>query len=101
MKKIVEGKSYNTETAEDVASFGNGLGRGDFSSYDETLYRTKKGAWFLAGEGGPMTKYSRPCSNMTSGGSDIFVLTPSEAQKWLENHDETDAIAKHFTVEEA
>lgn len=98
MKKIINGKRYNTETAIEIASYGNSLGPGDFRHYDESLYKTKSGNWFLSGEGGPMTKYSQPCGDMTGGGSDIIPLTPAEAQEWLEMHDETDALEEHFAA---
>lgn len=103
MKKIIGGKRYNTETAEEIASFGNGLGTRDFRNYDETLYKTKNGNWFLAGEGGPMTKYAEPCGDMMCGGSDIIPLGPDEALAWLESHNEADAIDTHFAdkIEEA
>jgi len=96
MKKIINGKSYNTDTAEIIASFENGLGSRDFRNYSEELYKTKKGNYFLAGEGGAMTKYSRPVGNMTDGGSDIFVLSKTEAIEWLERHGETEALEKYF-----
>jgi hypothetical protein len=101
MKKIVNRKCYDTEKAEEIASYGNNFGGGDFRDMDEALYRTKKGSWFLAGEGGPMTKYSKPCGNMTQGGKDIFVLTNEEAREWLEEHGETEALEEHFAIEEA
>lgn len=103
MKKVVNGKVYNTDTAEEVANYSNGLGGRDFRNVDESLYKTKKGAWFLAGEGGPMTKYARACGNMTGGGDDIIPMSAEEALEWLEHHDETEAIEEHFadSIEEA
>jgi hypothetical protein len=96
MKKIIEGKIYNTETATKVASYDNDLPTNDFKNYSESLYRTNKGAWFLAGEGGPMTPYSRYNGNTTSGGRDIIPLEKGEALAWLASHDETDAIEEYF-----
>lgn len=55
MKKVINGKVYNTETAEEVASYSFSNSN-DFRYIREKLYRTKKGNWFLYGEGGPMTK---------------------------------------------
>ena len=51
MKKVINGKIYNTETATLIHQWDNGR-RGDFSSCEEDLYRTKKGAFFIHGEGG-------------------------------------------------
>lgn len=103
MKRVINGKIYNTSTATEVASFSNGFYGNDFRNMEETLYKTKKGAWFLAGEGGPMSKYSQPCGNMTGGGKGMEVLTADEALEWLEEKEETAAIEEHFKgrIEEA
>lgn len=102
MKKIVDGKRYDTETAEEIAYYSNDLYTTDFGWYEETLYRTKNGNWFIAGEGGAMTGYSRPCGNNGScGGSDIRPLTNNEAKEWLEGNDEIEALETHFTIVDA
>ena len=99
MKKIINGKRYNTETANYVASYDNGLSCSDFRNYSEILYRTKKGTFFLSGEGGPMSHYSRPCGDMTSGGSDLVVLDHDEAREWLERHDFVKELEEYFADE--
>jgi hypothetical protein len=102
-KKVINGKVYNTETATRVASYDNGLSHRDFGFCEEDLYKTKKGAWFLHGEGGAMSRWSRPVeSNGRCGGSGIEVLTQAEALAWCEEHGvDADVIAEHFQVEEA
>lgn len=103
MKQIINGKTYNTDTALEVGYYWNGLGDSDFSNISEKLYKTPRGAWFLVGVGGAMTKYSCPCGNLTGGGGGIFPLTRAEALKWMETHGETEAIEMHFAdvIEEA
>lgn len=96
MKRIIEGKVYNTETAEQVAYWDNGYYGNDFKRCEEGLYRTERGAWFLAGEGGPMSKYARPSGNMTSGGEGLEPISEKEAQDWLESHDFTDELEQYF-----
>jgi hypothetical protein len=97
MLKIIEGKRYNTETAAEIAKWSNGYGSSDFKYCWERLYRTPKGAWFLYGEGGAMSKYAEPCGNNgRCGGSNVTVLSPDEAQAWLEAHDEAEALEAHF-----
>lgn len=87
MKQIISGKMYNTETAELLGEYTNGLSYSDFHHFDEALYRTKKGAFFLAGHGGALTKYSQPCGdNGTCGGDGIFPLSEAEAREWMEQH---------------
>ena len=102
MKKVIDGLVYNTETAEEIASYSY-LGNSDFRHVDETLYKTKKGKYFLAGSGGPMSKYAVPVGNSGYGGGEgIIPLTVEEAREWCEKHDiDTDVIIQEFTIEEA
>lgn len=101
MKKVINGKSYNTETADKVASWSNDYSTSDFNWCEESLYKTKKGQWFIAGEGGAMSKYSKPCSNNSQcGGDGLELLTPDEAKSWLEDRDEIDILEAHFAIEE-
>ena len=94
--KVVNGKRYDTKTAENIAGAGNNLSCSDFRHYYELLYKTKKGAFFLEGGGGPLSRYSQPCGDGTSGGEDLIPLTRQEALEWCEKNNETDAIAEHF-----
>lgn len=103
MKKVINGKLYNTETVERIAAWDNGLSNRDFGSCEEALYVTGKGAYFVAGEGGPLSRYARHIgSNETRGGEGLEVLTQAEALTWCEEHCvRADTIAKFFTVVEA
>ena len=86
MRKVINGKLYNTETAECLGNYCFGH-RGDFRRIDESLYRTKKGVFFLCGEGGPLTKYKVQVDNNSwCGGSSIILLTEEEAKEWVEDH---------------
>jgi hypothetical protein len=96
LKRIINGKIYNTETADCIATWHNGHHGGDFNRCEESLYRTKKGAWFIAGEGGPLSKYARPVGNMTSGGDGLEPITAKEAQQWLEEKDYTEQLEAYF-----
>jgi len=97
MKQIIDGKTYNTDTADCIGNYSNGLGQSDFNNIDEDLYITKKGAFFLYGDGGAMTKYSEPCGNMTREGSGIIPLSEMEALSWMENNGDIEDIEKHFS----
>ena len=101
MKQIVNGKRYNTETAIEIASVWNGCSRTDFRFMREALYRTAGGAWFLAGEGGALTKYAESLEGgrFRCGGEDIVPLTSGEAMKWLENNRKTEALETYFAKE--
>ena len=97
MKKIINYKMYNTETATMVASYTNGYGFSDFHYIGEELYRKKTGEYFLYGRGGAMTMYGECCgSNSWSGGSAIFPLTVDEAQEWVMEHCDADTYISLF-----
>ena len=101
MKKVIDGKTYNTETATEIGNYSY-LYNGDFHYIDETLYVTGKGTFFLAGEGGAASKYSTDLGNNSSGsGYGMEVLTTGEALQWCEDHDiDADTIAEYFDIEE-
>lgn len=85
MKKIIQGKTYNTKTAERLASYTNGRSYSDFSFLRESLYRTRRGQFFLAGSGGAMTKYATACPGGSyCEGDDIILLSKADARKWTE-----------------
>lgn len=87
MRKIINGKAYDTSTATKLAVHDNGLLPNDFDYTEETLFRKKTGEFFLYGEGGARTKYGKesgPSSRI--GGAEIIPMTMDEAKKWVENH---------------
>ena len=104
MKRIIDGKRYDTETADHIAQASASCPVNDFNHWEENLYRTKSGRFFLVGEGGPMTGYARSCGqNQWTGGSDLQPLTDDEARSWLERHKHTEALEEFFAdlIEEA
>ena len=72
MKKSINRKVYNTETAEQVnqKTFGS---FGDPAGYEEILYKTRKGDYFIYGVGGPDSKYPE---------ADIVAVTKEEAEQF-------------------
>ncbi len=105
MKKIINGKVYDTDTAKEQGSWGNGGTWRDFNHMEETLYRKKTGEFFLHGEGGPMTKYAQPAGqNSWSGGDRIMPMSYAEAREWAEEHleaEEYEAIFGAVTEDES
>lgn len=96
MKQIINGKMYNTETAECLASYWNGLSERDFKHCSEELYRKKNGEFFLFGEGGPLSKYAMPDGNGFCGGQKIIPLSEAEAREWAEDHITADEYIEIF-----
>ena len=72
MKKIIAKKTYNTDTAALIGhiTFGE---FGDAAGYEEMLYQTKKGDFFIYGLGGAESKYPEET---------IKALTEAEAKAW-------------------
>lgn len=97
MIKIINGKKYNTQTAENLGEYWNGLSVRDFGHCTETLYKKRTGEFFLHGEGGPMTKYKKTIGmNEWSGGEKIIPLTFEEAREWAETHLDAEEYEKIF-----
>lgn len=101
MKKIINGKKYDTNTAELVAQWENDYPQNDFNYCSEDLYKTTNGRWFTCGEGGPMSAYAESSGNSTTGGEGLRPLTDEEARQWLEDHNCPDELEEHFSVEDA
>lgn len=86
MKKVINKKLYNTETAERLGKYEPNPNHSEFW-FCETLYRTKSGNFFLHGDGNSASKYSRSCGqNEWCGDERILPLTYDEAQEWAEKH---------------
>ena len=95
MKKIINGKKYDTDTAKFLLEWGNG--HTGFSYCHEELYRKKAGEYFLYGSGGAMSKYARSCGdNCQAGGSEIVPLTEAKAREWVEKHADADEYEEIF-----
>lgn len=98
MKKIIDGKRYDTDTAECIGwdSWGT---PGDFKHWSEELYQKRTGEFFLYGEGGAMSKYAETIGqNEWSGGEKIMPLDYESAREWAEEHLDADEYEKIFEV---
>lgn len=96
MKKIINGKMYNTETAKCVGAWHNGHYTTDIYYVSEDLYQKNNGEFFLYGEGGPMSRYSKRSGENWGGGEDIIPLSYKEAQEWAEKRLDADDYEKIF-----
>lgn len=87
MKKVINGKLYNTDTAECIAVFDNGLVDDTIHFIVEELYRKRTGEFFICGHGGAATVYAEQRGYDGWVGSEkIIPLTYEAAQKWAEEH---------------
>lgn len=101
MKKIINNKLYDTETAREI-DYYQYSSSSDFYYVYEALYKKRTGEYFLYGEGGAMSKYSVSCGNRQySGSSEIIPLSKEEAKEWaVENMDADDFMEEFGEVEE-
>lgn len=96
MKKIINGKLYDTTTAQLVGSWDNNMG-GTFDYAAESLYRKRTGEFFLHGKGGARSRYATHCGNDSWGsGEAIIPLRWEAARQWAEEHLEADEYQAAF-----
>lgn len=86
MKRKINGRTYNTDTAEAIYWYSGQPGGGDI--VNEVLYKTKKGEYFLSGEGGYFSEYG--------GRSIIKPLTLAQAKVWGERRMPQKDYAEEF-----
>lgn len=100
MKKVINGKMYNTETADLLATWDNGRW-GNFDVLEEKLFRKRNGEFFLYGYGGPKSVYAQPDGDRSvSSGHEIILLSDKEAREWAEEHLNGDKYEEIFGIVE-
>lgn len=96
MKKTINGKLYNTETARLVGTWEIRGKEDDPRNIKERLYQKKTGEYFLYGEGGAKSRYRRSSGdNCWTYGYQIIPLTYESAERWAKEHldsEESEAI---------
>lgn len=96
MRKTINGKKYDTETATLLGERTHSNPR-DFNYIHEELYQKRTGEYFLFGEGGAATKYRTWLdSNSWTGGEKITPITEQEAREWVEEYLEADDYERIF-----
>lgn len=83
--KIIGGLHSSTLTATEICNFESSNGSGDFRYEDTSLYLSPRGRFFLAGFGGPLSRWS---------GSAYGGLFAAE-------HTSARTIAEFFEIEDA
>ena len=97
MKKIIEGRVYNTDTAQLVGEWANTYNTRDFNFCIEKLYRKKTGEFFIHGRGGAMSKYAVSVgSNTMCGSEQIRPISFEYAKRWAEEKLTADEYEKLF-----
>ena len=101
MKKIINGKRYDTNTAKLMATWENNVAYGNFRHYSEDLYQKRTGEFFLHGYGGPASPYAKDAySGGRTGGEAIVPISYAEALRWAEQKLTVDEYEEIFGVVE-
>ena len=76
MKKTICRKEYDTETAELICKYTSGS-FGDEAGYEEILFKTPEGNYFVYGNGGPASPYPE---------EKISRISEGKTKAWIEAH---------------
>lgn len=97
MKKIINGRLYDTDTAKPIGADGSNGSHSDFNYWEETLYKKRTGEYFLHGYGGPRSRYSKCFGDNSWGwGEAIIPLSYAKAREWAEEHMSADEYGEIF-----
>lgn len=99
--KIIEGRRYSTLTATEVCNFRTSNGKGDHRHEDTSLYLSPRGRFFLAGYGGPRSRWSRSVNGGYTGGKGLIPVTVADARSFAEQHACAETVAEFFEIEDA
>lgn len=99
MKRIIQNRVYDTETAKLMGTYDSGYGVRDFNYYEESLYQKRTGEFFLYGWGGGLSPYARAVGDSLGSGESIKPFSYEEARAWAEEHLEADEYLSIFDPE--
>lgn len=98
MKRIINGKRYDTDTAQFIKTYRSDLSISDFRYYDESLYLKKTGEFFLYATGNGSSKYASQYGDLRGPGEKIVPLTLDEAKAWVEKIEDPDLYEELFEI---
>lgn len=90
MKRVINHKTYNVDTAREIKVWVNKYMPGDFYYVEYTLMETPKGELFFWVYGGAGTRWARQESQACWTGAE-WILTPEEMEEYGINEDVLDA----------
>jgi len=79
MRKVINGKTYRTHTAQLIVTLPSPFPTTSNKWHDTRLYRTQRGAYFLAGEGGSSSRWKKITPRGAIPGEGIEPLSKDEA----------------------
>nr|WP_051700123.1 hypothetical protein [Limosilactobacillus reuteri] len=85
MEEIINGRMYDTETAQRKGTWANTWNDNDYSQVIETLYQKKNGEYFLECIAGPSSIYKIYSGGKTWGQIFLKPIFHIDAVEWAKN----------------
>ncbi len=97
MKKIINKKRYDTDTAQKIGEVWDGLPTDAYFTH-EALYRKRTGEFFFFCEGGAKSVYGEWECGEGHTGKTIQLFSYEQAETWAMNNLDADTYEKFFEV---
>ena len=85
MKKVINGKRYDTYTATELARTSY-ISECDQTFHEEQLYLKRTGEYFLCTQVSKLINFENLSDDMINPEKKIFPFTLDEAKDWVKNH---------------
>ena len=79
MRKVIQGKTYRTHTAQLIVTVPSHFPKTSNKWHETRLYRNQRGAYFLAGEGGSLSRWKKITPRGAIPGEGIEPISKDEA----------------------
>ena len=99
MKKMINGKRYDTETARYIGSCSSDYSVTNPRYFEESLYLKRTGEFFFFFLGGGMSRYATGVSGSMTGNEKIIPISSEEARRWGKKHLEVEKYEEVFELE--
>lgn len=96
MKKIINGRKYDTETATATGVENTYAYPSDFNYVHEILYKKKTGEFFIHGKGGANSAYHESDGRSQWGSEKILPISDCEAMDFVEKYGSVEQYEELF-----
>lgn len=100
MRKIINGRIYDTETARKLFEADNDEMYSSPFHVCETLYRTRTGYYFLHGVCGYLSAFSRTAAFAKVHSENIKIITETDAIEWVKHYGTDEDMKKILNEKE-
>jgi hypothetical protein len=85
MLKVINGKTYRSHTAQLIVTVSSPFPKTNHKWHDTRLYRTQRGAYFLAGKGGSRSRWAKNTPDGAIPGEGIEPLSKDDARAYAKD----------------